>query len=71
MAVTVLSSDPNHTILHARVAAAQTAVNNLPAASTIAKQLANDALRAAQIDEVVYCMNSGRLNPATILSTLS
>jgi len=71
MAVTVLGNDPNHTKLHNDTTNAQTAVTNTPVAATLLTTLAGQALRAAQVAEVVYCMNTGRLNPATILSTLS
>jgi hypothetical protein len=71
MAVSVLGNDPNHAALHASTAAAQTVVNGLPASSSLAVITASKALLAAQISEVVYCLGTGRLNPATILSTLS
>lgn len=71
MAVSPKAGDVNGTQLHATTAAAQAAVNALPASSTVALAAANGALFKAQVDEVTYYMNTGRLNPATILSTLS
>ena len=71
MAVTVLGNDPNHTKLHADTAAAQTALNALPATSAAALALATKELLRAQTAEVHTCIATGRLSPATILSTLS
>lgn len=71
MAVSPSGRDTNGNVLHNITSAAQTAVNALPSTSTVALQAANSALFKAQIDEVTYYMNTGRLNPATILSTLS
>lgn len=71
MAVAPLGQDANGTRLHADTAAAAAAVAAVPAASTLLATLAANKLRQAQIDEVVYYMNTGRINPATVLSTLS
>lgn len=71
MAVSPSSNDVNGNQLHNITAAAQAAVNALPAASTVALAAANGALRQAQINEIIYYINTGRLNPATILSSLS
>ena len=71
MTVSPNSGDVNGTQLHATTTAAQTLVNGLPTTSTVALAAANSALRAAQIAEIVYYINTGRLNPATILSTLT
>jgi hypothetical protein len=73
MAVSTPTSknDPAGVTLDAKVTAAAAVVAALPASSTLAVQNAQAALRQAQIDTVVYYLNTGRINPATVLSTLS
>lgn len=73
MAVTTKnSSDQNGIQLDAQIALAQTAVNALsPLVNGFAYTIALKQLTVLQTAAVVYYMGTGRINPATVLSTLS
>lgn len=70
---TIHSSDPNGMALDAAVSAAQTALNAVSptGANHALYQVLAVKLAAAQRAAVGYYLDIGRINPATVLSTLS
>lgn len=70
---TVHKQDNNGLTIDATISAQQTAVNGLSPTGANAPlyKIAAEALRKAQIEAVNYYINNGRIDPATILSTLS
>lgn len=70
MAVTAAAQDTAGKILDGNITSMNSAITAATAGSVQAQMLA-DKLRNAQLEAVLHYLQVGRIQPATILSTLS
>ena len=71
MAVSPRPKDVDGTNLNTKVTNLKTVVSSLSASSAGAKAAAQASLRQAQVELVGHYMANGRLDPDSILSTMS
>lgn len=71
MTVTAYPKDIAGTNLQTKVTQLTTTVSSISSASSGAKAAAQAALRQAQVELVDHYMANGRLDPGSILSTMS